>query len=116
MAGIRIHHPTHKSCILLVPHPGEFRRGLRTYNKGRKPKEYRIELDSDGNCIVSETVWMRLQEAKAPFIVLNEVLDPPKQTLGFNDGTVEVPATYKQIADVVREIAPPGVKTYIRRT
>ncbi len=115
MPGIRIHHPTQRNCILLVPHPGEIRHGLRRINKGRKPKDYRIELDSDGNCIVSEVVLQRLQEVTQVFIVLNEVASPPTQTLGFDFGSYEEPAIYKQLKDVVAEIAPPGVRTYIRR-
>lgn len=115
MSGIRIHHPTLRNCVLLVPHPGEFRRGLKVYNKGRKPKDYRIELDSEGNCIVSDTVWLRLQEARGDFIILNEVSDPPSQIVGFQEGTVEIPATYKQLNGIAREFAPPGLKTYIGR-
>lgn len=75
MAGIRIHHPQLSSCILLVSHPGDPR-------TGRRAKDYPIHLDSEGDSIVSETVWRRLREADAAgqrhgFIVLNEVPDPP---------------------------------------
>lgn len=76
MPGIRIHHPTLRGCTLLVPHPGDPR-------TGRKPKDYHIHLDENGDALVSETVWRRLQEAQASglsahgFIVLNEVPDPP---------------------------------------
>lgn len=117
MPGIRIHHIELKNCVLLVQHPGEIKSFLRTKNKGRKPKEYRIRLDNDGNCIVSETVWMRIQEAGAgsKFIVLNEVADPPTLTVGMHEGTYETPAMFKEIEGAIREIAPPGVKTYIRR-
>jgi len=114
MSGVRIHHPTHKNCIMLVPHPGEFRRGLKIYNKGRKAKDYRIVLDAEGNCIVSETIWQRLQEAKAPFIILNTVENPPPQYLNMREGTYEIPATYRQLQDAIKEIAPPGVKTLIK--
>lgn len=117
MAGLRIHHSTHRNCLILVSHPGELKSKFgRTLNKGRKPKDYRIHLDNEGNAIVSEVVWKRLQEAGATnFIILNEVLDPPAQTLDMNPGSYEIPATYKQIKDVVHELAPPGVKTFIMR-
>jgi hypothetical protein len=98
---------------MLVPHPGEIKTMFgRTLNKGRKPKDYRIQLDSDGNCIVSEIVWKRLQEAGASFIVLNEVPDPPDQFLSMDEGSYHEPAVYKEIAKAVHEVAPPGVKTF----
>jgi hypothetical protein len=98
---------------MLVPHPGEIRsRFGKTLNKGRKPKDYRIQLDADGNCIVSETVWKRLQEAGGNFIVLNEVPDPPNISLSMEEGSYHEPATYKEIAKVIHEVAPPGVKTF----
>lgn len=113
MPGLRIHHPTHRNCVMLVPHPGEIRsRFGKTLNKGRKPKDYRVVLDNDGNCIVSETVWKRLQECGASFIVLNEVPDPPNQTLSMQEGSYHQPATYKEIAKAVHEVAPAGVKTF----
>ena len=113
MSGIRIHHPTHRNCIMLVPHPGETKNMWgKTLNKGRKPKDYRIQLDNEGNCIVSDTVWKRLQEAGASFIVLNEVPDPPAQNLSMAEGSYHEPAVYKEIAKAVHEVAPPGVKTF----
>lgn len=113
MPGLRIHHPTHRNCIMLVTHPGELKsRFGKTLNKGRKPKDYRIQLDNDGNCIVSETVWKRLQEAGASFIVLNEVPDPPTQSLSMQEGSYHEPAVYKEINKIVHELAPPGVKTF----
>lgn len=117
MSGIRIHHIELRNCVFLVQHPGEIKSFLRTKNKGRKAKEYHIRLDNDGNCIVSETVWMRIQEAGSgdKFIVLNEVVDPPTLTVGMQEGTFETPAMYKEIEGAMKEIAPPGVRTYIRR-
>lgn len=115
MPGVRIHHPTERNCALLVPHPGETKSFMRTHNKGRKPKEYRIVLDNEGNCIVSETVWSRLREAGANFIVLNEVQDPPPQIVGFKEGPEETPAVKKEINKIIREIAPPGVTVYVTR-
>lgn len=113
MPGLRIHHPTHRNCIMQIPHPGEFKRNKKLYNKGRRPKDYQITLDNDGNAIVSETVWMRLQEADTSFIVLNEIKDPPSQLVGFVEGRVKVPAIYKEIQGAIKEIAPPEVRVYI---
>lgn len=112
MPGIRIHHPTHRNCVMLVPHPGEIKRGFKKINKGRAPKDYRITLDSEGNSIVSETVWQRLVEAGSNFLVLNEVLDPPKQTMSSKKGNVYHPAVYKEVKDAVLEIAPAGVTAF----
>lgn len=101
---------------MLVPHPGEIRsKWGKTINKGRKPKDYRIALDSEGNAIVSETVWKRLQEAGSSFIVLNEVKDPPPQILSHQDETVYTPATYIEIDKAVRELLPPGVTRFTVR-
>lgn len=116
MPGVRIHHATLRNAVILIRHPGEIKKTFKTYNKGRKPKDYRIQLDNEGNCIVSEVVWKRLQEAGAKdFIILNEVADPPRQTLSFKEGTFEEPATYRMIGEALKEIAPPGVKAYVRR-
>jgi hypothetical protein len=100
MPGLRIHHATEHSCLLLVRHPG---------GPGRRSKNYHIKLDLDGNCIVSETVWKRLQEAGANFIVLNEIKDPPVQVMGFED-PIYKPATKTEIEGVIREITPAWVK------
>lgn len=77
--GIRILHPTARACILRIPHPGD-------PATGRRPKPYRIELDSNGEAIISTTIWQRLEEARAAgwphgLIVANVVASPPKQRL-----------------------------------
>jgi len=113
MPGLRIHHPTATNCTLLVSHPGEIKSFLRNKNKGRLPKDYHIRLDNDGNCIVSETVWLRLKEAGANFIILNEVADPPAQLVGMNDSSVYTPAMKREINEALVDIAPPGVKSYV---
>ena len=113
MPGVRIHHPTMKNCTLLIPHPGDPK-------TGRAPKDYHIKLDSDGDCIVSETVLQRLLEARRSglslhdFVILNEVKDPPTQGVGFQEGTFRSPAMYKQVKDAIEAIAPPGIKVYVR--
>lgn len=84
----------------------------KTLNKGRLPKDYRIQLDAEGNAIVSDVVWKRLKEAKSTFIVLNEVPDPPAQFVYSREETVYTPATYVEINKAVREVAPPGVTSF----
>lgn len=114
MSGLRIHHTSHRNCTIIVEHPGEIKSFLKTKNKGRKAKDYHIRLDNEGNCIVSEVIWKRLQETgEDGFIVLNEVQDPPVQYAGFILGTVETPPIYKKIEGALREIVPRGVVTYI---
>lgn len=111
MAGVRIHHPTLTNAVLIVPHPGD-------PATGRRPKDYHVRLDSDGNAIVSETVWDRLEQARASglsehaFIVLGEVKNPPDLIVG---GEPERVPALLQEGDIVREIIgdlPPG--TYIK--
>lgn len=98
MAGVRIHHPELTNCTLLVPHPG---------GNGRRAKDYHIHLDSNGDSIVSETIWQRLQEAKASglsghsFVVLNEVPDPPRLVVG--DPDAHKTRTFRQAGDGVNE-------------
>jgi hypothetical protein len=114
--GVRIFHPSLRGAKLLVHHPGDPR-------VGRLPKDYHIVIDSEGYAIVSDTVWERLQQAKAhgfdgQFIVMNEVLDPPEQRVGFVEG-VEVP-TYQverlsQEEQALRELAPQGVQPRVIR-
>lgn len=102
MPGIRIHHVSERNSTVIVDHPGEIRGLFRTKNKGRKPKQYLIKVDNDGNCIVSETVWDRLQEAgTTDFIVLNTVEDPPTQTLNLN------------INQALQDLTPPGMQARI---
>jgi len=98
-----------------VWHPGELKRDSVVYNKGRKAKDYQIRLDNEGNAIVSETVWKRLQEVSIQFIVLNEVSDPPMQIAGFFEGEKQSPVVYKEIAGAISEIFPPGVNLSERK-
>lgn len=81
MSGLRIHHTSVTDATLIVRHPGGGKG-----NPNRKPKDYYVHLDSNGDTIVSETVWQRLQQAfrgqTLPFVVLNEVPDPPDLIVG----------------------------------
>ena len=115
--GIRIHHPTLSSCMLLIPHPG--RKDVNG-NVLRRPKDYHIRLDANGDCIVSETVWDFLKEARDTgftsheFIIVNTVSDPPAQVVG-QAGPADEQRIYKQIQDAIEEIAPPGIKPRVAR-
>jgi hypothetical protein len=110
--GVRIHHPTLTSCTLLVPHPGD-------PSTGRQPKDYHLRLDGHGDAIVSETVWRRLVEARTSglsahdFLVLNEVPDPPAQSVG--DVQAEIRRTYRQVNSALAEVTPPGARANISR-
>ena len=109
--GIRIHHPTLTSCMLEIPHPGRID---ENGNVLRRPKNYHIRLDADGNCIVSTTVWDFLKEARDTgftpheFIIVNTVANPPAQTVG-QAGSEEQRRVYRQIKEAIHEIAPTGV-------
>jgi len=115
MSGLRIHHPTLRDCELIISHPGNA--------DGRKPKDYQIHIDHEGDAIVSEVVWMRLQEAHGSglsvhqFVLLNTVMHPPTQRIGINEQGVETERRriYKQIQDVAQEFAPDGVVPRITR-
>lgn len=115
MPGVRIHHPSARSCVVVVPHPGD-------PASGRRPKDYRLRIDADGDTIVSETVWRRLEEARGSgaspheFFVLNEVAAPPKTrlTVGGSARVDDVP-TMRQVGDALAEIAPPGTRVRVER-
>lgn len=121
MPGLRVHHPTHRSCVLLVPHPGKgFARS--------SPKDVRIHLDENGDTIISEGVWQELLESKQAglsdheWVILNEVPDPPTLLTSANsphptvrtyttgpDGTI-VDADLQAVA---QQFAPKGIKPRI---
>lgn len=112
MPGLRIYHPTLRDCTLIVPHPGD-------PATGRKPKDYHVTVDPYGYALVSETVWMRLEQARQSdlsphaFIVVDTVDNPPTQVIGEVEGrTTE---TWHQVRDAVRQIAPPGVRPRIQK-
>lgn len=109
MSGLRIHHPELRNCQLVIFHPGT---PATATTRGRGAKNYHIDIDNDGYAIVSETVWMRLQEAfkggaHHSFTLINEVADPPTLHIGW--GETEEKRIYQQINDVAREFAPDGV-------
>lgn len=76
------------------------------------PKIYNVTLDSEGDAIVSATVWARIQEALAlipgapqMFLYMNEVQEPPTQVIG---GSPERDRRVFLQTDALREIAPTG--------
>ena len=123
MPGLRLHHPTLTDTTLIVPHPGggEICPG---------PKDFHIRIDSEGNTIVSETVWRGLQECKGygfdhQLAYVNEVANPPTQGIGFQPPTeqpnIERVGTIREgspsfIEKMKREgIIPKGVEPTITR-
>ncbi len=123
MPGLRIHHPTERSVVLLVQHPG---RGLRR----SQPKTIPIHLDEEGNSIVSTGVWEDIQEATVNtpehhFIVLNEVSDPPTIIAGLNHSQAPEMRTLEArpeggVSDsnlqmVAQTFAPKGIRPRITR-
>jgi hypothetical protein len=118
MSGLRIHHAGGlTNCVLIVPHPGN--------TQGRKPKDYHVHIDNEGDAMVSETVWKRLEECRASglsdhkFILMNTVLRPPTIGIGVNTDNGQVDQerkrVYKQINDVAQQFAPNGVVPRITR-
>lgn len=118
MSGLRIHHPSLHSCILQVPHPGN--------SEGRSPKDYVIHLDSEGYSIVSETVWMRLEEARISghsihqFMLVNVVGDPPTVQIG---GLRTITKVFRQnshhvsdtnLEGIAQQYAPSGIRARIK--
>lgn len=98
MAGIRIAHRELRNCTARVPHPG---------GDGRLPKDYYLRLDEDGAVIVSETVWSRLEEARAAgyehgFELMNTVTDPPPIVIDQNQA--EVAETFRLTDGIYRPI------------
>ena len=112
MAGVRIHHPTLRSCTLLLWEPEH--KDPRSQGGVRKAKKRPLLIDENGDSIVSETVWQRLQQAYAqgriaaePFIVLNEIPDPPKLVVSNRSATQHAGPTFEaKIGDAIRQIAP----------
>lgn len=85
MPGLRLHHPTLTNTTLLVPHPG----GGEIC---RLPKDYHIRIDSNGDTIVSKTVWEGLKECAGygfdhGLVYVNEIDNPPPQGVGFQPPT-----------------------------
>lgn len=111
MAGVRIHHPTLRSCTFIIWEAEH----TSTGSQGgiRKAKKRPLMIDDNGDTVVSETVWRRLEEAYAAgrtqerFIVLNEVPDPPKLQIGNVSSSNEPMPTFEaQVGDAIRQIAP----------
>jgi hypothetical protein len=117
--GLRIHHPTERNGILLVPYHHHDPSGAEHW--------IHIHLDENGDSIVSEGVWGQLKEVAElrlcdhGLFVLNEIPDPPTLVIGSDteymlrvcqldkDGEV-YPIDLQAVA---QSFAPNGVKARI---
>lgn len=114
--GLRIHHPTERDVILLIPVPPKTSNG--------SPKDVHIHLDEMGDSIVSAGVWEELLYSRTSglsaheFIVLNEVLDPPTIVAGPGSGGVvkrtmieRQPGTIydAELQAIAQQFAPKGI-------
>lgn len=85
MPGVRLKHPTLKSCTFTVIHTRRYVVPLLCPVCGHphERKTYHLNLDSEGAVIVSQTVFERLKEiGLAGMQLANEVLVPPPLTVG----------------------------------
>lgn len=90
MSGLRIAHPTERSCTYtLVDGNRPYRAPIACPVCGVMHvfKTYHITLDGEGAAIVSVEVWERMQRTPGGrhFRLLNEVVKPPRQIVGFRD-------------------------------
>lgn len=124
--GLRIHHLTERSVVLLVPIPAKHP------ELGGTPKDIHIHLDENGDSLISEGVWNELLRARESglsdheFVVLNEVYDPPTLMAGpgldngFNHPVIKrvmkvIDGEVKdaKLQAVAQQFAPKGVKARI---
>lgn len=137
MSGVRIHHPTARNCVVLLPdegrkiqrfdgagnpvwydqtpslHPVETHPGA----PNSKPWRYKsrwVQVDDQGDAIVSLTVWQRIQQLPHnQWMFLNAVSDPPGQTLGSDAKAVPVSVQEQR---ALRDIAPSYVHVSVTRS
>lgn len=95
MPGVRLHHPTHRSCTFLaedvtrpyrVPVTCPVCSAAHGAPVQHHVKTYHLDLDSEGDVIVSETVFARLKTMPglAGLFPKNEVAKPPDLVIGMN--------------------------------
>lgn len=94
MAGIRVQHPTARSCRFTVidkraPYPVPFRCSPPEFGgcgSTHDFKAHHLNLDETGSAIVSEGVFERISGILAAngFRVANEVEKPPTLLIGIN--------------------------------
>lgn len=120
MAGVRIHHPTLRHALLAVPSTRPFAapKWCSQCSETHQTKHYHVVLDGDGDAIVSTTVWERIRQIGShPFLVMNEVDNPPEVQVGFHrDRQREERRVVKQIGDAIHDLAPPGTRVTITRS
>ncbi len=84
-SGIRLAHPVHKSCTLIIEHFKPYTAPLLCGPCGKThlTKTYHLYLDAEGTVIVSQEIFDSLKQVGLGGMHLaNEVLKPPHQTVG----------------------------------
>lgn len=101
VGGVRLHHRTLRNTIVVlpVPHrPYKVPFMCPTCGQTHKVKTYHINLDNEGDAIVSREIVDRLKEIGLPdFEVLNVVRNPPRQSLDFGAGPIPFRLTEKKV-------------------
>ena len=91
MSGIRLHHPSLRSCTYTLIHEGRPMHtpvscgvcGMRHHHK-----TYHLGLDAIGDVVVSETVYERIKEAGLDELkVMTEVKKPDPMRVDMNGST-----------------------------
>lgn len=79
-------------------------------------KHYHVTLDSEGNSIVSDTVWDRLREIGThQFVVLNEVKNPPALRVGFDNRIRRSDLRMvKQVGKSLQDMSPRGTQVTVQ--
>lgn len=110
MPGLRLHHPTLRSCTYLLHVPGY--PSAKSQGGWRKPKVRHLHIDANGDTIIATGGWEALEHEatigaiEGEFIFMNEVPDPPKLGVGMETMGGPVPTVERQINDAIRSIAP----------
>lgn len=109
MPGIRIHHPTLRSCTFLMWDDAH----IDPVTGDHVPVKCRpLLIDQDGNTIVSQKVWRRLVESgktrgvNNEFIFVNEVRDPPRLLVSNRLPGKPVPTFEQEVRKALRQIVP----------
>ena len=103
MPGVRLHHPTLSGCLFIVPvahRPYKVPYTCPTCRTIHQVKTYHLNLDAQGDTIVSVEIYDRLKEVDlAGMTFENEVANPPPITLNLGGG----PLTFKIFEHKVKE-------------
>ena len=93
--GILVRHPTFKGGLMVVPlitKPLTPPMACLTCQTTHPVKTLHLNIDGNGECLVSEGVLALMQEAGAlpPFTIQGSTSHPPAQTIGFRGNAAEV--------------------------